>query len=268
MELFKGYNMPKNQSLILTTLAKKNCYLSVKEISEFSKLARETTYKNLSALKEKDLVEKAVTSPIKYKAIPLKTILQILHQQKIKQIHVLEDLTKQTLTNIKDLKNNNIEERFQYVLVPKKNRFVERINHAIFHSKEKIKIKTSVKRYLQAISMHKEMYQESFTNAISNGARFQIIIGLESREEKIPEEIKFLQESPNVSVKFFYSLPEIIMAIIDEKEVFFLNEPNGSLEESSALWSNNHSLIKALSTCFDLSWIKTNSNMQTKMHMQ
>ncbi|MEJ2271512.1 MAG: helix-turn-helix domain-containing protein, partial [Candidatus Bathyarchaeota archaeon] len=232
---------------------------SVKEISQFSKLARETIYKVLPDLKEKGLVEKAVTSPIKYKSIPIKTILQILHQQKIRQIHVLEKLTKQVLTNSKDLENNNIEERFRYVLVPKKSQFIERINHAIFNGKEKIKIKTSIKRYLQAISMHKEMYQESFTNAISNGAKFQVIIGLESREEKIPEEIKFLQESPNVSLKFFDTLPEIVMAIIDEKEVFFLNEPNGSLGESSALWSNNHSLIKALSTCFNLSWNKTNS---------
>ena len=49
------------------------------------------------------------------------------------------------------------------------------------------------------------------------------------------------------------------MAIIDDKEVFLMNEPNSNLEESSALWSNNQSLITALSTCFDSFWKNTNS---------
>ena len=100
------------------------------------------------------------------------------------------------------------------------------------------------------------MYQESFTKAISNGVRFQIIIGLESKEEKIPEEIKLLLESPNLSIKFDNMVPAMTMAIIDEKEIFLMNEPSSSLGESSALWSNNYSLVTALSTCFDLFWKK------------
>ncbi len=256
VKLFKGYNLTKNQSLILATLIMKSSYLSVKEISQFSNLARETIYKVLSDLKEKGLVQKAITTPKKYKAISLKTILKILHHQKTSQIHALEKLTKKVLTKYNNSENDNIKDGFQYVLIPKKTQFIKRINHAIFNSKEKVKIKTSIKRYLQAINVHKEMYQESFTHAISNGARFQIIIGMESKEE-VPEEIKVLQESPNISVKFVSTLPEMVMAIIDENEVFLMNEPSSSLEESSALWSNNYSLITALSTCFDLFWKKS-----------
>jgi sugar-specific transcriptional regulator TrmB len=245
-QLLISYGLTKNQARILCILNQNKTHLSVKQISHLSNIARESIYQVLFDLKEKGLIEKAITTPKKYKAIPLKTILQIL--------------TKQVLFNHNNiLENDNITERFQYVLVPKKRQFIERINHTIFNSKEKVRIKTHLKRYLQAVNMHKEMYQESFTNAIHNGVRFQVIIGLESKEEKIPEEIKLLSKSQNISVKLDDTAPAMAMAIMDEKEIFLINEPSSNLEESSALWSNNHILVEVLSTCFDSFWKKASS---------
>ncbi len=262
-KLFKGYNLTKNQSLILVTLTNKKRYLSANEISKFTKIARETIYKVLSQLKKKGLIQKAITNPKKYKAISLKTILQILHYQKTSQIHALEGLTKQVLTNHINSENDYAKYEFQYVLVPRKNQIVKNINHAIHDSKETVKIETSIKRYLQAINLHKEMYRESFTNAISNGARFQIIIGPQPKEEEIPEEIKLLTKSPSISVKLVNTVPKIVMAIIDNKELFLMNEPSLGLVESSALWSNNQSLIMALTTCFNTLWEKEQSQNNT-----
>ena len=105
MRLFEGYNLTKNQSIILATLIQENSYLTAKEISKFSNLARETIYKVLLDLKEKGFVQKAITKPKKYCAIPLKNVLQLLHEQKDKQIHELEMLTKNVLTNHKNIKN-------------------------------------------------------------------------------------------------------------------------------------------------------------------
>jgi sugar-specific transcriptional regulator TrmB len=259
-QLLISYGLTKNQARILCILNQNKTHLSVKQISHLSNIARESIYQVLFDLKEKGLIEKAITTPKKYKAIPLKTILQILHHQKTSQIFALEKLTKQVLFNHNNiLENDNITERFQYVLVPKKRQFIERINHTIFNSKEKVRIKTHLKRYLQAVNMHKEIYQESFTNAIHNGVRFQVIIGLESKEEKIPEEIKLLSKSQNISVKLDDTAPAMAMAIVDEKEIFLINEPSSNLEESSALWSNNHILVEVLSTCFDSFWKKASS---------
>lgn len=251
--LLKEYGLTKNQSKILATLTQHKKYLTVKQISQLSNLARESIYDILIDLKEKGLIEKKITTPKKYNAIPLKRTLQILHEQKTSQIHNLEILTKQALTN-NNPKDYEIKEKNQYVLVPKKTQYLERINQAISNSKKIVKIKTSTKRYVQAINLHKKMYQESFTNAISNGVSFKIIIEKTSEEEKRPEEIKFLKKSSNISIKFSNTNPKIIMAIIDNKEVFLMNEPNSNLGESSALWSNNQSLILALSTCFDTFW--------------
>ena len=43
---------------------------------------------------------------------------------------------------------------------------------------------------------------------------------------------------------------KIIEIIVDDHEVFLMSDPTANLTESSALWSNNKSLISALKICF------------------
>lgn len=91
-QLLKSYGLTKNQTRILAILTQNKTYLSVKQISQLSNIARKSIYQILFNLKEKGLIEKAITTPKKYRVIPLKTILQILHHQKTSQIHDLEKL--------------------------------------------------------------------------------------------------------------------------------------------------------------------------------
>ena len=59
---------------------------------------------------------------------------------------------------------------------------------------------------------------------------------------------------PNVLVKFVDYSPKLVEVIVDGQEVFLIAEPKFDLVESSALWSNNQSLIAALTKCFDTCW--------------
>jgi hypothetical protein len=46
----------------------------------------------------------------------------------------------------------------------------------------------------------------------------------------------------------------LIEVIVDNNEVFLMTEPKANLSMSPALWSNNPSLITALTTCFNSIW--------------
>ena len=126
-QLFKGYGLTKNQTKILSTLTQnKNC-LNVKQISQLANIARESIYEVLFDLQKKGLVEKTITTPKKYCAIPLKITLNLLHKQKTRQIQELEILITQALANYnKSSKINNIKEKSQYILVPKNNKYLEK----------------------------------------------------------------------------------------------------------------------------------------------
>ncbi len=64
--------------------------------------------------------------------------------------------------------------------------------------------------------------------------------------------MKVLYDHANTIVKFATSGPKIVEIIIADKDVFLMIDPQADLPESSALWSNNNSLITALKACFTM----------------
>ena len=253
-QLLTGYGLTKNQAKIINTLTQTNNYQTVKQISQTSNIPRESIYNILHNLSKKGLIEKTITKPEKYHTIPLKRTLKLLYEEKTKEIRELESLTTQALIDDNQKPEvKHIEDKSQFVLIPKKKQLTNKINQAIFNSKKNVRIITSWKRHLQSMIV----YEEALKTATNNGTKIQVFITMKTTKNQIPEKAKFLHDSPNVSIKFVETLPKIISTIIDDQEVFLITDPQSDLEESPALWSNNQSLITALTTCFDSIWQKS-----------
>ena len=73
----------------------------------------------------------------------------------------------------------------------------------------------------------------------------------------IPNYIKNFYEYPKLKAKFIDCNSKVIELIFDDNEVFLITDPGAELLDSPALWSNNCSLIEALTNCFDNLWEKT-----------
>ena len=251
-----GYDLTKNQAKILAGLNQtKNC-TSAREVSQITNIPRESIYKILASLREMGLIQKSISNPEKYCSIPLKRMIAVLQQEKTKEFRKLEELTTQAL-----FENNQKSEIIQpnnnshFVLIPKKKQLINKIDQSITNSKKSVKITTSWKRHLQAITL----YEKALNASISNGAKLQLFITMKQKTDKIPEKARRFYDYPNVSIKFVDTPPKVIVAIIDDQEVFLMTNPEADLVESPALWSKNLSLITALSTCFDSFWKNTNS---------
>lgn len=248
IQLFTDYDLTTNQAKVLATLAQNKTCLTAKQISLQSNIARESIYLILADLKEKGLIQKAITNPNKYCIIPLKSALMLLYQQKTKQIHELAMLTTQVLhDHNKTSKNIQIEVQSQFILIPKNKQFIISMSKAISNSKKNVKIITSWNRYLKAV----QIYQKSLKKALSNGVKFQVLITEKLENNQLPPKAKLFYNHPNTSVKFTNSPTKIIEIIIDDQEVFLITIPKADLTESPALWTNNKSLIVALTTCFN-----------------
>lgn len=251
-QLFTGYGLTKNQAIVLATLTQTNCCISAKQISQISNIARESIYGILLNLREKGLIQKSILKPEKYCAIPLKRTILMLHEEKNQEIHTLEELTTQVLfeNSQKSEPKHNNNNTTQFVLIPKKKQLITKINQSISKSKKNVKISTSWKRYLQGINV----YEKALKTAISKGIKLQIFVAMKPPQENIPEKSIFFHDSPNVSIKFNDIPVKIVLAIIDDMEVFLMTNPKLSLAESPALWSNNQSLLSALTSFFETSW--------------
>lgn len=252
-QLLIGYGLTKNQSKVFSTLVNQNYALTAKQISSSSNLAEETVYRNLVALKEKGLIENSIGVPKKYVAIPLKTALLFLREQRNIRNRELEVLTTHVLIDYNKKRNKtDIKEKTQFLLVPKKKQLVTRISDAISNSKKIIKIITSWKRQIKALIV----YESALNQALINGAKIQFLVTETPKDNKLPKYAEVFYNHPNTEFKFKDSPPEIVTIIIDDRELLWMTEPKATLGSSSALWSNNPSLITALSAYFDSIWIK------------
>ena len=89
-------------------------------------------------------------------------MLSLLHEQKSIQIHELEKLTTQVLMqHHRNSEANNIKEKTQFILVPKRKQLVNRISEAISNSKKSIKIITSWERYSRGVIVYKKSFKKT-----------------------------------------------------------------------------------------------------------
>jgi hypothetical protein len=95
------------------------------------------------------------------------------------------------------------------------------------------------------------VYKTALTTALSNGVKLLVLVTEKSEKDQLPKSAKIFYDHPNSFIKSVDSPAKLIEVIIDDQEVFLMIDPKADLAESSALWSNNKSLIEALKTCFD-----------------
>jgi deoxycytidine triphosphate deaminase len=124
---------------------------------------------------------------------------------------------------------------------------INSISKAISNSKKIVRTITSWKRYSRGLII----YQDSMRKALSNGVQFQVLVTEKTEDIELSKEAKVFNDHPNSLVKFVSSQSKVIEIIIDDQEAFVITEPKANLAESSALWTNNKSLIMALTTCFN-----------------
>jgi sugar-specific transcriptional regulator TrmB len=95
---------------------------TAKTISRVTDINRGNVYQIIPSLQKLGLVEKAITTPVKFKAMPLPEALSILMERKSKEYNELQAKTMNMLKNC--IKNNAKatpkEEEPQFVMIPLK----------------------------------------------------------------------------------------------------------------------------------------------------
>jgi sugar-specific transcriptional regulator TrmB len=220
--------------------------LNTKELSKCTKTAQTDTYRVLTKLQGKGLVEKIIRTPAKFKAVPIETSIEsLLDKKKVEY----DDLKKKTKLLIHSLKEKLVEkpetEPSQFALIPQSEAIVKKIREAIEKSKKSVDIFLSWKRFSLGIT---STFAESSQKAWERGVKFRIIV--ESPEETADVELarQFCRKSPFCSIRFLPRPPNTVLGIYDKEHFFVIVDPRKGLFDSPALWSNNLSL---------LSWFKT-----------
>jgi sugar-specific transcriptional regulator TrmB len=235
--------------------------LTSKKLSELTKMSQPDTYRVLSKLQKKGLTEKIIKKPMQFKAVPLHLGTAFLLERKKMEHEDLKAKTNQLLQEIRKspLPQPLETETSNFVMIPKRQIVVKRINEAIDNSKKSVDIFLSWKRFSVGVT---STFAESSRKAWDRGVKFRIIVEKPEKAVNVKPLLKFCVH-PFCSVRFVTESPRTVLGIYDKKEVFIIVNPRKGLYDSPALWSNNQSLISVAQDYFEILWLTA---MESNLH--
>jgi sugar-specific transcriptional regulator TrmB len=224
-----------------------------KTIAKESKIARQDIYRILDELQKIGLVEREITSPIMFKAIPLQDAIILLLESRVKETSELHKDTRKLLEsfNVENRTDRLTVEEPQFVLIPQGRACMLKGKKLIQTAQESIDFITSWKRFLQMLLVVGEDIKE----ASNRGVKFRIITDRSENHEHLPEFVEGFYNTPSFTIKRILASPIVLMVSFDKKEVLIPTSSNKAFTESPMLWSTANTLLSMTQDYFEIMWI-------------
>ena len=229
--------------------------LSAKDLSTISDIARPDVYRVIAALQENGIVEKRITNPAIYRAIPMEQGISMMLKRMLAEqkdlVEKAEYLITETSTNNGNNSATTIEsEDNRFVLVPGKEDIIRRLMDALDKVQISLDTLTSQKRFSSAILAFAKGYQR----ALDRGVRIRIATEKQIVDEEALNVLRELQKSGSFEVNYYNGSPQAIVAIFDGKEAYSTLSATANLTDALGIWSNNTCFIALAQNYFDTKW--------------
>ncbi|MGB9959582.1 MAG: TrmB family transcriptional regulator [Candidatus Bathyarchaeales archaeon] len=252
-EVLRRLGLTYNECKIFTALSAIGP-ATVKTISKHAQIARETVYRILPKIEKKGLIETILTTPKKFKAIPMEEALKILLENKTRELaHTKAKVKWLIRTSIEENKKaSTSKDEPMFIIIPQKL-IIKRLKEAMERVQKQIDVYTTWKRFHQGVT---NFFSEEIKRILAKNVKLRIITEKpEKQDTKIEYVIKELARTQNIQIKFTQNHPKTVVGIYDQKEIFIITDPEASLNKASALWSNNQSIISLAQQFFENLWI-------------
>ena len=219
-------------------------------IAKASQVGRPDVYRTLLKLHELGLIEKQITNPLTYRAIPIDLAIPILIEGKTKKYYGLKARSTNLLNKYKKGKNDSYCPESKFVIVPSKEALIKRLKIAINSTKKSIDVSTSCKRLTIAC----DWFFDELQSAWERGVKGRAVIN--TNEESQPKLIMSCWRPPLAKIRYISCIPKTVMAKYDNNQIFIFTKPTADLKDSPALWSNDPSILGMSVDYFEMLWTK------------
>jgi sugar-specific transcriptional regulator TrmB len=228
---------------------------TIKDIAKDAGVARQDLYRITSELQEYGLVEQIITKPIMYKAIPLTSGVNVLLNELQKKRSESHKKVAKLLQRYKtkDVTAKSKVGKNQFVLVPGKNALILKEKTLLSAAQKSVSFITSKQRFSQKLYS----FAEEFKEAVAKGVKIRILMEKSEAEKHrgLADKLAKSYTENRFEVRYIRNPPPVVMAVFDKKEVVVIASASAGLTESSALWSNNPSLVELAYNYFEMMWL-------------
>ncbi|MCW4047811.1 MAG: hypothetical protein NWE99_09700 [Candidatus Bathyarchaeota archaeon] len=240
----------KTQARVYLTLAKaKN--LSAKEIAEISKVARPDVYRALYQLEKIGLAETLLGEPMYFEAVPIDECFSTLLLERTKKTAELKEKAQKLTQNFKkNLQDKEVDEEFQFMLIPRKVAVYSKVRRMIEAAQERVCLLALMRRTLTWFSEYSYLVEE----ALARKVEFRVII--QKPKKDLWKPLKSLGKYPNFYLRLSPRAPQTAFSVWDRKELLMSTSLTDTASSAAILWSNNKGIVNLCQDYFEYLWRK------------
>jgi sugar-specific transcriptional regulator TrmB len=237
------------QAEVYLTLAKID-KATVKTISSISSKDRANVHRVLTRLQELELVEKLLTNPNFFKALPANEGVQMLLAHKEREHEEIKAQTKELLEKYRNIKQEASNEKIcEFVLIPDGNFTKRKVAEMISSNR----ITHEVIIYWSDFEPDSNAVVAMWRKVLYKSVKMRIIVFLQ-KNEKLPKKVLDLKKCPQFQIRETPTPPKVTISIIDGKEALISVTPQISPRGKPGLWVNNAGLVALIQEYFELTW--------------
>jgi sugar-specific transcriptional regulator TrmB len=253
LEVLKQLGLTQYQAKVYLSLIR-NSESSTKQIARSTSLNRGNVHNALVELSQLGLVEKIISVPIKYKAVPIDDAVSLLIAEKACEFTGIqtkaEKLVHQIKTNSNQVESN--DEESALILVPAK-RLLSLGEKAFNEAMHSIEVIASRKKFHSWITR----YSKPNLEALERGVKMRVILNEPEPGYMMPDPMNLLTSVPNFNLKYTPIMPKTHFSIYDGKIVFCNTSTSSELTDSPSCLLRNSCIVSAFKELFELRWSTT-----------
>ena len=244
-----GLGLTSCQARIYLTLCRFG-KLNVSKLSELSDIPRPDIYRIADDLMKLGLVERNVSRPTTYNALPIKSGINLLFKQRTKNTKELMITSKKVVQNFRCVEFENEVKELDFILLPGIEQLDRRIVQLLKETTRSLDCVCSWKRLQRA-----KQFSDFLKNAWSRNVRCRFLIDTPDDTSNYVDVMNFIKKSEKCKVRYLPQVPSTVMTIYDAKKTVFILDPKMGLNQGAAMLLQNPSLVNSLQDYFEILWI-------------
>ena len=261
IQTFVRLGFTVNQAKVYLALASTK-FSTVREIQKTSEVPRQEIYKILERLQDMGLIERTLTRPIRYKAVPFRQGITFLLNQKIEETKKLQKEAKELIEKHHFI-NHKLEDKEnmpEFVLISKKEAYLTKRKKEIDNAQTRIDFLTPWKRFPGVVYN----FEDNAKKALERNVKIRVALQMPKDLNDIPERIQSFKKNPNFKLRYLIECPPTLMAIFDKKKALIDTSSLDDITEATALWTDNKAIITIFCDYFDVIWKTTIEDQDIK----
>jgi sugar-specific transcriptional regulator TrmB len=226
---------------------------TARSVQKLSNVARQDVYQVLSELREKDLIEKIVAKPTKFRPVPPEEAISILVQRRNEMSRQLEEKAIQKFSTFKYdcVEISPCDGVSQFILLSKSETnptsHIDKLGKAVDKAQNSVMCLTTFPLFIKVKSMDEHIWKK----AVKRGVNFKFIIGRRPNEKLELALDPALENADCFEIRWASTILPACVLLVDGREAFCRI---GRDIDCPVLWSVAPSFVALIKDYFEIKW--------------